>query len=155
LLTKKTLFSGTALNGSGNLVPKTIQLAGLRKGDMVSVEAVVSFDSVLKIVARRIMVSPDNEMLKSASFESPTKNGRAIFGFASDVSANGFLLTDTEGKATRIKVDTDTAVVAGGSVSSRPKPATYAAVVNGVKISLFGKILEDGSVKAANIAVAK
>lgn len=154
-ITKNTLYSGAVLNEGGVLVPKKIHAADIKKDDSVTVEAFICLDNVLKLVARNVMVSPDKKTLESASFESPTKNGRAIYGFASDVSAGGFLLTDPDGKATRVLIDKDTNIVAGGSANSRPRPATYAAVVDGAKISLFGKILEDGSIKATNIAVAK
>lgn len=154
-VSNKTEYFETVLNENSNLVPQKIILKNLRKGSTVSMEAQIAIGAGQKITAGRVMVSPDKKTMEKASFDGPIKNGRAMFGFASEVTTSGFLLTDAEGKATKILVGKETEFVEGGFSATKPKPITYSALKNGARISLYGELLDSGELKATNISVSK
>lgn len=154
-INSKTECYRTTVNENGNLVPQRSDIKDLKKGEAVSIEAVLSLRSVPDIFVSKIIVSPDKTMLERSTHKSPMTDGRVIFGTASGVLASGFTLTDMEGKEIKIAVDKDVDVVAGGSKDSRPAVASYSEVINGAKLSLFGEVMANGEIKAIKIAVSK
>lgn len=148
-------FFVTGLDDDNNLLQKKVAPGKIKPGITVSVEAILSTGTKTTMSITKVIVPPDNDTLERASNDNPLKNGRAMFGYASEVSREGFLLIDTDGKVTRIVVDKNTDIVAGASATIKPTKASLSAIMNDSKVSLYGKIMTDGTVKATHIAVSQ
>ena len=149
-LSKKTECETFTWDNSG--VPSTsrIKVSNLRKGDMVTIEGIVSTTGYIR--AERVSVSSLDKTNRTAGSEvSATYN---VNGTVSGLRADGFILVDENGKTVTVILNNETQVVTSLNNES-PKPVDAESIQSGDKVSVIGSGLSSVEVRAASVLCVK
>lgn len=149
-LSKKTECETFTWDVSG--VPSTsrIKVSNLRKGDMVTIEGIVSTTGYIR--AERVSVSSLDKTNRTAGSEISASYN--VNGTVSGLKADGFILVDESGKTVTVILNNETQVVMSVNNES-PKPANAESIQSGDKVSVVGSGRSSGEVKAASVLCVK
>ncbi len=149
----RTRYMKVRIEQAGNLAPRKTSRDGIKKGNIVTVEAKVVLGPKMRIIATKITISPE-ETDRHKATEIDHSREAVIAGKVEEKTKNGFVLADMNGGQTIVLANDATGTVsgpAGGLLSA----ADYSEVVSGVQVSVLGERQADGTFRAAQIAVTK
>lgn len=149
-LSKKTECETFTWDKSG--VPSTsrIKVSNLRRGDMVTIEGIVSAAGYVK--AERVSVSSLDKTNRTD--EPEVSASYNVNGTVSVLRANGFILVDESGETVMVVLDNETRVVTSVN-NEAPKPVDAESIQAGDKVSVIGSKLSSGEVRAASVLCVK
>ena len=155
-ITNKTEFSKAGNGEAGSLGrPRRISYSAIKRGDLVTVLAVLGSDASLK--AEKVMVISDElttgEPPKGREMSKPPEITN-ISGIVKEVGDRRFVLEITAGTTVTFLVDEGTEYMKGPPApGGKPDNGSFSDVKLGVKVVAIGEKNPDGSIKAKAVFI--
>ena len=149
-LSSKTTCETFTWDKSGAPSTSRIKVSNLRRGDIVTIEGIVSATGYIK--AERISVSSIDKTNQTA--ESEVSASYNVNGTVSGLKTDGFILVDESGKTVTVVLNKETRVVTSVN-NEAPKPVDAGSIQSGDKVSVIGSGLSSGEVRADSVLCVK